>query len=64
MLAIKLVAASREKGLILSVADVFRSPKLCDLVKIATGADSLSDRNDTTPSPFTLIGGAEKAESL
>lgn len=64
MLTMKLVAACRENSLILSVADVFRSPKLCDLVKIAIGADYLSDRNDTVPSPFTLIGGAEKAEYL
>ena len=63
ILAMKLVAASREKGLILSVADVFRSPKLCDLVKIAIGAD-LSDRDNTALPPFTLIGGADKAESL
>lgn len=62
ILAMKLVAASREKGLALSVADVFRSPRLCDLGMIVTGIDDPSAGDDTTPPPFTLVGGVEKAE--
>ena len=58
ILAMKLVAASREEGLVLSVADVFRSPRLRDLAKVATLAEVL-ERDDIPIPPFSLVGGVD-----
>ncbi|KAL9593659.1 MAG: hypothetical protein Q9219_007450 [cf. Caloplaca sp. 3 TL-2023] len=61
ILAMKLVTASREKGLVLSVADIFRNPRLRDLAMVATVSP---DADDTTTPPFSLIGGPERADNL
>lgn len=61
ILAMKLVVASREEGLVLSVADIFRSPRLRDLAMIATVAEGSQDTHDITTPPFSLMGGADRA---
>ena len=64
ILAMKLVAACREEGLVLSVASVFRNPRLRNLAKVATLAEGLLDKDDISIPPFSLIGGADRAGSL
>lgn len=49
--AMKLVAAAREQGISISVADVFRSPRLEDLAKIAGGRCD----DDVSIEPFSLL---------
>ena len=64
ILAMKLVVASREEGLVLSVADIFRTPRLRNLAMIATVSEGLPDTDDLEVQAFSLAGGAERAGYL
>ena len=61
ILAMKLVVVCREEGLVLSVADIFRNPRLRDLAMMATAAGGSQDTDDNASPPFSLIGGADGA---
>uniref|UniRef100_A0A0B7KPS8 Carrier domain-containing protein n=1 Tax=Bionectria ochroleuca TaxID=29856 RepID=A0A0B7KPS8_BIOOC len=52
--AIKVVTQARSKGLSLSVADVFRTPRLAALCAVGNGTLQTSQQ---TFSPFSLLGG-------
>ncbi|CAJ2499769.1 Uu.00g026220.m01.CDS01 [Anthostomella pinea] len=60
--AIRVVAASREKDLVLSVADLFTAPVLHDLAEVTRSRDHSQDQ-ETIP-PFSLLSGARNHTSL
>lgn len=63
--AMRLVAAARQKGMMLTVANVFQSPKLCDMARMATGSGVGDDDKSghtlatTTVEENTLPGPVE-----
>ncbi|KAL8794946.1 MAG: hypothetical protein Q9195_002528, partial [Heterodermia aff. obscurata] len=59
--AMKLVAACREEGLVLSVAGIFRSPRLRDLAMMVTQAEAPLETDGMPVSHFALVGGADRA---
>jgi amino acid adenylation domain-containing protein/non-ribosomal peptide synthase protein (TIGR01720 family) len=58
--AMKLVAASRSKGLVISIGDIFRYPVLQDLAAVTT-ATNLSDEIDVVER-FSMIKDAENLQ--
>ena len=64
ILAMKFVAASREEGLVLRVADIFRSPRLPDLAMISSVSEELLDTDALRSPPYSLVRGAEGAARL
>ncbi|KAF2231590.1 acetyl-CoA synthetase-like protein, partial [Viridothelium virens] len=56
--AVCLVAAAREKSLMLTAADIFRTPQLSDLANI-TRAQAKS-QHDEAPAPFSLLNGKKE----
>lgn len=62
ILAMKLVAAARSEGLLLTVADIFENPRLSDLASIVTGIDPKAEANGVEP--FALIGQSIHIESI
>ncbi|EJP60951.1 nonribosomal peptide synthase [Beauveria bassiana ARSEF 2860] len=59
--AMRLVAAAREEGLSLTVADVFRQPTLVDLAPAACQLDN-GDVEDLVP-PLSLLGGKYRTQA-
>ena len=69
IVAIKLAAAARTDGrLTLTVADVFRCPKMVDLALIVGQTDSITVSEVApaapAPAPFTLLDGSQEAENV
>ncbi|KAK2831892.1 NRPS, partial [Arthroderma sp. PD_2] len=50
--AMRLVAAAQAKGLFFTVADIFNTPRLCELAKIVK---RLTDRKEDIITPFSLL---------
>jgi amino acid adenylation domain-containing protein/non-ribosomal peptide synthase protein (TIGR01720 family) len=73
VMAMRLVAAARQKGIMLTVATIFQTLKLSQMAKVAGGHD-LDDgevitdkRNETLPGltvPFSLLNQATNLQSL
>ena len=59
--AMKLVAAARLEGLLVTVADIFHRPKLCHMA-LFMGQATSSDGSEVPP--FTLLGGEATTEEV
>lgn len=55
--AMRLVSAARKKGLTLSVADVFRQPKLGALAEVISSQEVIVQLSQTAVEPFSLLDG-------
>lgn len=64
ILAMKLVAAARSEGLLLTVADIFENPRLSDLASIVTAIDRRAHCDATGVGPFALIRQSVHIESI
>ena len=63
--AMKLVAAAHEENLLLTVTDIFSSPKLSDLTLKAANIEDINGSSGChTLAPFELIGGPVRAKSV
>lgn len=56
--AMRLVSAARKKGLTLSVADVFRQPKLSALAEVISSQEAVVQLSETAVEPFSLLDRA------
>ena len=54
--AMRLVAAARQVGIVLTVANIFQSPKLCDMARTATGSGIDDDGKSGQSSASTVVG--------
>lgn len=64
IMAMKLVAAVRERGLRLSVANIFQNPTLSELAKLIMPTEDAVKMQNHTAEPFTLVNGAENTLRL
>ena len=64
ILAMKLAAAARSEGLLLTVADIFRNPRLSDLASILTAVDQRTLCDAVEAAPFALIDRSISIESI
>lgn len=62
ILAMKLVAAARDEGILLTVANVFRNPKLSELALVATYIKKVPREDEIEP--FVMVKGSEAAQSV
>jgi aryl carrier-like protein len=61
--AMRLVSAARQKGLVFSVADVFKNPRLSSLAEVVQHQDVLQEPTDFDVQPFSLIDQPSLKES-
>ncbi|MCJ1469343.1 hypothetical protein MMC07_007976 [Pseudocyphellaria aurata] len=64
ILAMKLVAAAHGEGLLLTVADVFRTPVLSELATVVAEIGNVDNSDATEILPFALVDGSVSVESL
>jgi amino acid adenylation domain-containing protein/thioester reductase-like protein len=57
ILAMKLAAAARDEGILLTVADVFQYPRLSQLASVANSLECTQNTERDRLAAFTLIGG-------
>jgi amino acid adenylation domain-containing protein/non-ribosomal peptide synthase protein (TIGR01720 family) len=65
--AMRLAAAARQRNIVLTVANIFNSPKLADMAKTATGSGIYGDTNvaeSSTPKDEPLSGPVEQFSLL
>ncbi|KAF2716895.1 acetyl-CoA synthetase-like protein [Polychaeton citri CBS 116435] len=62
ILAMQLAAEAREQGLSLSVADIFRRPRLCDQARTMKAVDTAQD--GVAIEPFSLLGPDVEPEKI
>tara|TARA_R110002003_G_scaffold124_21_gene11363 strand:+ start:16195 stop:27882 length:11688 start_codon:yes stop_codon:yes gene_type:complete len=64
--AMRLVTASRKKGIVLNVANVFAQPKLVDMAATASvlSSEELTTQADVTAVPFELISSENKSHII
>lgn len=58
--AMRLVAMAREQNMLLTVADIFRQPRLCDQAKLLKWNDNISEEEEIAP--FSLLKGGITTE--
>ncbi|KAI1110457.1 acetyl-CoA synthetase-like protein [Nemania sp. NC0429] len=56
--AMRLVSAARKKGLTLSVADIFRQPKLSALAEVISSQEAIVQLSQASVEPFSLLDSA------
>lgn len=54
--AMKLVGIARQEGLVLTVADIFKQPRLLDLARLMNNSDHNSALANKPVAPFSLLG--------
>ncbi|PNP38749.1 hypothetical protein TGAMA5MH_09314 [Trichoderma gamsii] len=54
--AMKLVGIARQEGLVLTVADIFKQPRLLDLARLMKNLDHDSASASSSVAPFSLLG--------
>ncbi|KAM0258024.1 hypothetical protein ACHAQJ_004067 [Trichoderma viride] len=54
--AMKLVGIAREQGLVLTVADIFKQPRLLELAHLLQHSDNVSIPENELVKPFSLLG--------
>lgn len=64
IIAMRLVAAARERGLKLNVANIFQNPTLSGQANSTIPIEDTLAMHNHTPEPFTLVNGAENAMRL